>query len=145
MPYLKMELIKNLPSRHVRLYLLRKQGTIIDKHVSMFKNVTIRNPKGLVIESGLSIGPGVLLDARNGLHIGKNVTIACDAILWTMHHDVNSSDFHVIGGKTEIDDYLWICSRAILLPGIKIGRGAVIAFGAVVTKDVEPQSIMEAC
>ncbi|MDO4950423.1 MAG: acyltransferase [Bacteroidales bacterium] len=108
----------------------------------MFRSVSVRNPKGLVIERGTSIGPGVLLDARKGLHIGKNVTIACDAIVWSLHHDMNSLDFHVVGGKTEIADYAWICSRAIVLPGVKIGRGAVIASGAVVTKDVEPLCVM---
>ena len=142
MPYLKMELIKAVPSRHIRMFLLRKQGATIGERVSMFKNVTIRNPKGLVIESGSSIGPGVLLDARKGLHIGKNVTIASDAIIWSLHHDMNSSDFHVIGDKTEIGDYSWICSRSIILPGVKVGRGAVVASGAVVTKNIEPQCVM---
>lgn len=39
-------------------------------------------------------------------------------------------------------DYCWICSRAIVLPGVNIGEGAVVAAGAVVCKDVEPWSVV---
>ena len=55
---------------------------------------------------------------------------------------MNSDDFHAIGGKTIIHRYAWICSRSILLPGVTIGEGAVVASGAVVTKDVEPYAIV---
>lgn len=141
-PYLKMAIIRRIPSRHLRIGLLRLEGARISKHVSMFASVDIRNPKGLVIEEGSSIGPKVLLDARKGIHLEKNVTIAYDAIIWTLHHDMNSVDFHTIGGPVEIGEYAWICSRSIILPGVKIGKGAVVASGAVVTKDVDPFSIV---
>ena len=116
--YFFLSLIRHIPSRHLRLYILRVMGAKIAKHVSMFHSVDIRYPQGLSIDSGCSIGPRVLLDARKGIKIGRNVTIAYEAIIWT------------------IEDYAWICSRSIILPGIKIGRGAVVASGAVVTKDV---------
>jgi acetyltransferase-like isoleucine patch superfamily enzyme len=41
-----------------------------------------------------------------------------------------------------IEDYVWICSRAIILPGVRIGKGAVVASGSVVTKDVEPWDVV---
>lgn len=110
--------------------------------MSIFASVDIRNLKGLVIEEGCSIGPKVLLDARRGLYLHKNVTIAYEAIVWTLHHDMNSDDFHAVGGSVEIGEYAWICSRSIILPGVKIGEGAVVASGAIVTKDVEPYSIV---
>lgn len=46
------------------------------------------------------------------------------------------------GGEVEIGPYAWICSRSIILPGIKIGEGAVVASGAVVTKDVPPYAVV---
>lgn len=46
------------------------------------------------------------------------------------------------GGNVIIDDYVWIASRATILPGVHIGRGAVVASGAVVTKDVPPLAIV---
>ncbi len=108
----------------------------------MFASVDIRNPKGLIIEEGCSIGPKVLLDARRGIHLHKNVTVAYDAIIWTLQHDMNSIDFNTVGGPVEVGEYAWICSRSIILPGVKIGRGAVIASGAVVTKDVDDYTIV---
>lgn len=134
--------LKHIPSRRLRLALLRKRGANIAKDVAMFASVEVRNPGGLQIDNGCSIGPRVLLDARKGLEIHKSVTIAYEAIIWTLHHDMNATDFHVCGAKTQIDEYAWICSRAIILPGVHIGKGAVIASGAVVTKDVEPYTIV---
>ena len=46
------------------------------------------------------------------------------------------------GALTEIGEYAWICSRSIILPGVKVGEGAVVASGAVVTKDVPPYTIV---
>lgn len=140
--YLTNILLSHIPSRHIRLWILRLYGANIEKNVSMFADVSIRNISKLSIGTGSSIGPKVLLDARSGLSIGKNVTIAYDAIIWTLHHDYNSIDFHVIGESVEIEDYSWVCSRAIILPGVRIGKGAVVASGAVVTKNVEPYTIV---
>ena len=135
-------ILKRIPSRNLRIALLRRRGANIAKNVAMYASIEVRHPHGLIIGEGCSIGPKVLLDARKGLEIGENVTIAYEAIIWTLHHDMNSADFHTCGAKTTIDDYAWICSRAILLPGVHIGKGAVVASGAVVTKDVEPFTVV---
>ena len=117
-------------------------GAQIGSSVYIFAGFHIRNPRGLMIGHGCSIGPKVLLDARKGLEIGKCVTIAYEAIIWTCHHDFNDDHFRTIGGKVTVEDYAWICSRAIVLPGVRIGMGAVIASGAVVTHDVPAYSVV---
>lgn len=135
-------LVSFIPSRSIRRLLFNAVGGGINSSVSMFRSVKIRNPKGLRIGEHSSIGPQVLLDARCGLEIGKCVTVAYDAVIWTLHHDMNSPTFDGKGGKVTIDDYAWLCSRCIILPGVKIGKGAVVASGAVVSKDVEPFTIV---
>lgn len=142
LPWILMYIIRHIPSRHLRIFLLRMGGGKIADEVSMFANVDIRCPKKLTIERGCSIGPGVLLDARCGILIHQNANISYEAIIWTMHHDMNAPDFKTIGSSVEIGMYAWICSRSIILPGVKIGEGAVVASGAVVTKDVEPYAIV---
>jgi maltose O-acetyltransferase len=112
------------------------------KNISMYNSVEFRNPSGLIIKDSCSIGKHILLDARKGLIINKCVVIASHVIIWTLHHDYNSPTFSAIGDSVEIGEYAWICSRAIILPGIKIGKAAVVASGAVVTKDVEPFTIV---
>lgn len=108
----------------------------------MFGNFEVRNPRGLNIEDGCSIGLRVMFDARKGIHIHNNVTISSDVMIWTLHHDYNDINFKCIGDQVEIEDYAWICSRSIILPGVRIGKGAVVACGAVVTKDVPDYSVV---
>ncbi|MBC2722396.1 MAG: hypothetical protein HGJ97_06900 [Desulfosporosinus sp.] len=55
------------------------------------------------------------------------------------YYDVN---FKSVGAPVTIDHHSWICSRAIMLPGINIGAYAVVASGAVVTKDVPPYAVV---
>ena len=124
------------PSRNFRKFMLRLFGAKIGINVTIFSGFHIRAPQKLYIEDGCSIGPKVLLDSRNGLKIGKNVTIAYEAIIWTLNHDYNDIDFRGIGNEVIINEFAWICSRSIILPGVTIGKGAVIASGAIVTKNV---------
>jgi len=77
------------------------------------------------------INRGVLLDGRGGqLFIGNNVDIAQEAAIWTLGHDPHD-DYHGDSpGPVTIGDYAWIGHRAIIMPGVSIGRGAVVAAGA---------------
>jgi len=129
-------ILSKFPSRHIRFFFLRKLGAKIGINVSLFSGFHIRNPKGIVIGNGCSIGPKVLLDGRKGLEIGNNVTIAYEAIIWSLNHDYNDPKFRGVGEKVIIEEYAWVCSRSIILPGIKIGKGAIVASGAVVTKNI---------
>lgn len=129
------------PSRHIRLFLLRACGARIGK-IAIYAGFEIRNPKGLSIAGGCSIGPKVRLDARKGIVIHKNVTIAAESTIWTLQHDYNDDNFKTIGKKVIINEYAWICSRSIILPGVNIGKCAVVASGAVVTKDVPDYAIV---
>jgi maltose O-acetyltransferase len=132
----------NFPSIRFRNWKLRKMGMTMSKNVRLYAGFHIRNPKGIVLEDGVSIGPKVLLDGRNGLTIRKNAVIGYEAIIWTMNHDYNDVNFRTNGGPVEIGENAWVCSRSIILPNIKIGEGAVVASNAVVTKDVPPYTIV---
>ncbi len=134
--------IPHTPSRHLRRFMLRRCGVIVGENVSMYNSLEIRNPKGLELEGNNSLGKHILLDARKGLTIKKGAVIASHVLLWTLHHDYNTPDFITIGAPVIIGEYSWICSRSIILPGVTIGKGAVVASGAVVTKDVDPYTIV---
>lgn len=135
------KIIANIPSRHIRIFSLRILGAKIGKKVSIYSGCEYRAPKHLILEKNISIGKRVLLDARKGLVIKEGVTIASDVTLWTLHHDYNDEYFKATGNTTIIEEHVWICSRAIILPGVIIGKAAVIASGSVVTKNVEPFAI----
>jgi maltose O-acetyltransferase len=86
---------------------------------------------------------GCLMDGRKyQIKLGNDVSIGPEASILTLGHDPQSSDFADRGGNVSIGDRVWIGYQAIILPGVTIGDGAVIGAGAVVTKNVEPYSIM---
>lgn len=82
------------------------------------------------------LGDHLFLDGRRGIIIGNNVNIASESRFFTLEHDPESPDFGTKGGSIIIDDYVYVGSRVIVLPNVHVGEGAVLASGAVVTKDV---------
>lgn len=131
-----------LPSSTVRKYLLLFFGARLGQGVHIYGGLTIRSPKNLSVGNCSVVGERVLLDARKELYIGENVNISSEVMIWTLHHDTTSPTFDAIGNSVLIGDYAWICARAIILPGVKIGRGAVIGAGCVVSKDVGDYEIV---
>jgi len=99
-------------------------------------------PANIKIGEGTIIGDNIFLDGREKLIIGNHVDIASGVMIYNSEHDINSEDFHAISAPVEIGDFVFIGPRAIILPGVKIGRGAVVAAGAVVTKDVTEDAIV---
>jgi maltose O-acetyltransferase len=87
------------------------------------------------------IGDHAFLDGRDKLIIGSHVDIASSVFIYNCEHDINSEDFRQSCGSVIIDDYVFVGPRAIILPGVKIGKGAVVGAGAVVTKDIPPFKI----
>ena len=85
------------------------------------------------------------LDNRGGLEIGNNVSISSEVCILSADHDPRSSDFAGRIRAVRIADYVFIGTRAMVLPGVEIGRGAVVAAGAIVTKNVAPLSIVAGC
>ena len=82
------------------------------------------------------------LDARSGLRIGDDVSVSPEVAILTTQHDVDHPGFPLQGKSVVIEDNVWIGMRAIILPGVRIGRGAVVAAGAVVTRDVASLDIV---
>lgn len=80
--------------------------------------------------------------------IGNDVIMGPEVIVYTTNHRSDSVDIPIKNqGNTEekpvvISDGCWICARCIILPGVTIGEGAIVAAGAVVTKDVPPFSVV---
>ena len=79
------------------------------------------------------------------VQIGSRVNVGHECLFVTVHHELGGSDRRA--GFSEdrpivIEDGAWIASRVVVLPGVTIGRGAVVAAGAVVTRDVPPHTMV---
>lgn len=140
--WLWLRFVGNLPSKHIRGWILNSyKGVKIHHSVPIYHGFEWW--KGcLVIEEGSSVGFCNHFDCRNGIYIGKNVDFASYVTIWTMHHDYNDIHFSAKGAPVKIGDNAWLCSHCVILPGVTIGEGAVVASGAVVCKDVEPWSVV---
>ncbi len=108
----------------------------------IYGGAEIRNCRALKIGGNTVIGHHAILDARRGIELGRNVNLSSGVWIWTEQHDPQDPDFAIVGGKVVIEDYAWISCRAVILPGVRIGTGCVVAAGAVVAKDMPPWSIV---
>ena len=82
------------------------------------------------------------LDVRGGLDVGEHVSVSPDVTILTAAHGVDDPEFRAMVRPVVIEDHVWIGTRAIVLPGVRLGRGCVVAAGAVATRDVTPLTIV---
>ncbi len=105
--------------------------------------VTIYDPGRLTLGDRVDIGEYTHIRANGGVTIGSGVLIAAGVIITSREHPVALPRFAVTADAPVIvGDDVWIGAGAVILPGVTIGRGAVVAAGAVVTKAVEPFTIV---
>lgn len=136
-------LVGRVPNHQFRLFCYRNLfGMTIGRNSTVHWRAVFFAPEGVSIGSNCIVGNDVFLDGRMGISLGENVNIGGHAQIFTLEHDPNSPDFGVKGGEVIIGDRAYIASRSTILPGVAIGRGAVVAAGAVVTKDVPDFSIV---
>ncbi len=140
--FLSLKFTGHIPSHHIRKAIYRAFGMRIERGSHIYSGAEIRNPIGIKIGTGSSIGHNAILDGRHRLVIGNNVNFSTAVWVWTAEHDVSSLEFKGIGAPVIIEDYVWLSCRVTVLPGVTVGEGAVVAAGAVVTKDVPAYTIV---
>ncbi len=141
--YLTRTYLLSVPFHRFRLPIIRHLLAELGENTNFLMGVRILHGPNISIGNNCVFNPGVLLDGRGAkLRIGDNVDVAQEAVIWTMQHDPHD-DFHDVKvGDVTIEDHVWIASRATILPGVRIGRGAVVATHSVVTRDVPPMAIV---
>lgn len=133
---------ENVPSHAFRKFVFRLSGMKIGKKSAIHIGCRFFDPRGIVIGEDTIIGYRCFLDGRAPLTIGNHVDIASEVLIYNSEHDINDKYFRAVEDKVEISDYVFIGPRVIILPGVKIGYGAIIAAGAVVTRDVPEYAIV---
>jgi acetyltransferase-like isoleucine patch superfamily enzyme len=117
-------------------------GVNVPKDSVIYWRCRFFKPSGVNIGHHSIIGNDTFLDGREGIYIGNNVNIAGYTLIFTQEHDTDSPTFATVGGPVSIEDWVYTGARVTILPNIKIGEGAVVAAGAVVTRDVEPWTVV---
>ena len=134
--------IGHIPSHHIRRFFYRLAGVKIGSGSTIHANARFYNPANIQIGKDTIIGENAVLDGRGKLIIGDHVDIASEVMIYNSMHDIEDPDFKAISKQVVINDYTFIGPRAIILPGVKIDKGAIVAAGAVVTKDVKEFQIV---
>jgi maltose O-acetyltransferase len=130
------------PSHTLRNWLWRAVGLKLGASSTLHTGVRVFDPRRIRVGEGTIVGYRTFLDGRAPLKIGDHTDIASEVMIYNQEHDLASEDFHAVDGPVTIGDYVFIGPRAIILPGVTIGDRAVVAAGAVVTKDVAEGEIV---
>lgn len=107
----------------------------------------IPNGGRIEIGSNTDIGRGLLVISKGEVRIGNNVLIGPDCKIIAFDHSFSNGNIPIakqqtVGRGVLIDDDVWFGANAVILDGVKIGKGAVVGAGAVVTKDVKPYTVV---
>lgn len=128
--------VNKIPSRHLRKWFYEMLGAKIGKHTVICRRVEVLYPKGLKLADNVAVGWFVDFDARGGISIDHDTNISSHTKFITGSHNVDDPEFKASFKPIEIGHHCWIGTGAIILQGITIGDGVIVAAGAVVTKDI---------
>jgi acetyltransferase-like isoleucine patch superfamily enzyme len=135
--------VAKLPAQTLRmLFYTRLMGLRADRGVRIYKGLELRAADRVEIGAGTIVGFDCILDGRCGLRLGANVNLSSEVAIWTLQHDHQAADFAAVGAEVVVEDHAWLSFRSTILPGVRVGEGAVVAAGAVVTKDVDPYTVV---
>jgi maltose O-acetyltransferase len=115
----------------------------VGRRVSLRFPVYIYDANQIQLGSFVDIGENVILRGGGGITIGSNVLIAAGAAITSVGHPIQPPRWGLtIAKPIVIGNEVWIGINAVILPGVTVGEGAIIAAGAVVTRDVLPFSVV---
>lgn len=140
--YMVNDVLPHIPFWSWRRAYLRLLGLKVGKGSFIMKCTYFMSPWLVTVGKHSHINRGCTIDARAGINIGDNVSISHGVKLFTGSHDAQSPHFNAVFAPITIDDYAWLGIGCIVLKGVHIGKGAVVAAGAVVTKDVPEYTIV---
>lgn len=144
---------KKLPRSNTTINIGQKKlRYICAKHLCQYVGENVNIEKGAKLHKGISVGDnsgiGVNSEINGTVFIGKDVLMAPDVIIYTINHEYKEKNKTIISqGYSEekpvyIEDDVWICRNVMIMPGVHIHKGAIIAAGAIVTKDVAEYAVV---
>ena len=119
----------------------------VGKSVNIAQGGWIFRPSQITIGDNTIFNIGVLMNGGGGVDIGNNVLCGPRVVIYSQNHNytrrtVCIGDQGYAYAKVVIEDDVWLCAGAIILPGVRVKKGTVVGAGAVVAKDTEPYSVV---
>ncbi len=138
-------LLDNQTCGRWRAILLRLNGARVGRNCFIRGNFQLPEGFNLTIGDDVFINSGCCFDTAAAIQIGHRVQFGYQVTLITGDHDIGPHECRTgspSGGPIVIEDGAWIGARATILPNVRIGAGAVVSVGALVAKDVAPDTLV---
>jgi len=109
-----------------------------------------KNGGGIIIEDNVCIGEDAHITSTTLIYIGKNVLTGKKVLITDNAHGASTADLLDLApvkrplyskGSVYIEENVWIGEKASIMPGVRIGKGSIIAANSVVTKDIPPYCV----
>lgn len=136
-----------IPFNIIKITFLKLMGARVGSWVTFYSGITISPGNNLKLGHHVNLAAGVFLGTAGGIEIGDRTLIGYKTMIFSGNHVIppNREKIFFAGydrKKVVIQNDVWIGGNSIILPGITIGEGAVVAGGSVVTKDVPSFTIV---
>lgn len=125
-----------------RILLLKLFGAKVAWSSNVLPSCRIWQPWTLTMESYACLGADVDCYSVAPVFVGRQATVSQGVKLCTASHDITSPIMELTYRPIVIGPSAWVAGWSIVLPGVTVGEGAVVGAGSVVTKDVEPWSVV---
>ena len=125
----------------------RVSGGTVGKRNVFYPGVRIIPLNKIILGDDVDLAWGVIITANGGVHIGDRTMVGYNSIILSRNHIIPGKYNRIFGaghkpGPVFISNDVWIGANCTILPNVTVGEGAVIAAGSVVTKNVEPFTIV---
>ena len=117
------------------------------RNVTLLRGTLIEYPENLTIGDNTGINRHCYINASGGIEIGKRVLVGPAVIIYSQNHNYVDKNTYICDqgytkAKVTIEDDVWLGIRSVILAGVRVREGTVVAAGAVVTKDTEAYSVV---
>ncbi|HIK11962.1 MAG TPA: colanic acid biosynthesis acetyltransferase WcaF [Oscillatoriaceae cyanobacterium M33_DOE_052] len=130
-----------LPFSAPKVLILRWFGAKVGQGVRIKPGLRVKFPWRLVVGDFVWLGENAWIDNLANVTLESHVCISQDVYLCTGNHDWRSPDFALITGEIYIEESGWIAARAVVGPGVRVGRGVVLGLGSVASGSLEPMTV----
>ncbi|WP_263971691.1 putative colanic acid biosynthesis acetyltransferase [Leptolyngbya ohadii] len=130
-----------LPMSALKVWILRRFGAQIGQGVRIKPGVRVKFPWRLTIGDSVWLGEDAWIDNLATVTIENHVCLSQGVYLCTGNHDWSHPHFELKIAPIHIEEGSWIAAKAVIGPGVTIGKGAVLVLGGVTGRALEPMTI----